>query len=157
MKAALLLSTLVAIASIGAWTTAVPAPVVESRDIQPAARPVPPVDTLALAAAAARIRARDAFRLDRKPADVLYNPWEPTAPVSQPVPPRSVPQLALAGLIGPPWNALIEGVPGRETGLLITVGQELNGITFVGLRGDTVLLSGFDTTWTLTARRGWQR
>src|SRR5438093_9971315 len=148
MKAALTLSALLAIASIGAWTTAVPATAIDARRTPPAAAPVPPVDTITLATAAARIRARDAFRLDRKPADVVYNPWEPTAPVSRPAPQRSLPRLGLAGLVGPPWNALIEGVPGRESGLLLKVGEEVNGITFVAVRGDTVLLSGLDTTWT---------
>ncbi len=156
MKLPVIVSSFLAIASIGAWTSAVPAPVAEPRETAPAVEPVAPVDTIALAAAAARIRARDAFRLDRKPTDVLYNPWEPSAPAAPPPPPRALPPLALAGLVGPPWNALIEGVPGRETGLLLTVGQQLNGITFVALRGDTVVLAGFDTTWTLTARRGWQ-
>jgi hypothetical protein len=157
MKTALTLSSLLAVASIAAWTTAVPAPAVEAREMRPSARPVPVVDTIALAAAAARIRARNAFRIDRKPTDVLYNPWEPSAPPPPPVPPRAVPQLVLAGLVGPPWNALLEGVPGRETGVLLALGEELNGITFAALRGDTVLLSGLDTTWTLTARRAWQR
>jgi hypothetical protein len=116
MKTAVVVSTVLAIASIAAWTTAVPVPVVELRDLEAAVRPLPPVDTLALAAAAARIRARNPFRLDRKPADVRYNPWESSAPVAAPEPQRAVPPLALAGLIGPPWNALVEGIPGRETG-----------------------------------------
>jgi hypothetical protein len=157
MKTALMFSTLLAIASIGAWTTAVPTPAIKSLEIQPAARPVPRVDTTALAKTAARIRTRNAFRIDRRPADVLYNPWEPSAPPAPPVTPRALPRLALAGILGPPWNALIEGVPGRETGLLLAVGEERSGVKFVALRGDTVLLSGFDTTWTLTARRAWQR
>ena len=156
MKGAVLVSTVLALATVAAWTTAVPVPVMEPRDLEAAVRPIPPIDTLALATAAARIRARNPFRLDRKPADVRYNPWESSAPVAVPEPRRAVPPLALAGLIGPPWNALVEGIPGREPGALLKLGEALNGITFVSLRGDTVLLAGFDTTWTLTARQGWR-
>ena len=113
-------------------------------------------DTTALATQAARLRARDPFRLDRKPAAVRYNPWETvTAPVA--TPPRALPPLALAGLVGgPPWNALIEGVPGAEGGFLLTLGDSAKGILFTALRGDTVFLVGFDTTWSLTPRRPWR-
>jgi len=156
MRVLVILSSVLAVSSIGAWTTAVPAPTVESLAMESAGHAVPPVDTMALAAAAARIRARNPFRLDRRPTELLYNPWEPSVPAVAPPPPRAIPPLVLAGLIGPPWNALVEGVPGRETGVFFALGEERHGITFVGLRGDSVLLAGFDTTWTLTARRGWQ-
>jgi len=109
-----------------------------------------------LAASAAGLRLHDPFRIERKPANVRYNPWEPvvvSAPAAAPVRPA----LSLAGLLGgPPWNALLEGVPGNESGVLLQLGDSANGIRFVALRGDTVVLAGFDTTWSLTARRAWR-
>ncbi len=77
-------------------------------------------------------------------------------PVATPPPAPAKPPLALAGLLGgPPWNALIDGIPGRETGVLLQLGDSANGVRFVAVRGDTVVLAGFDTTWSLTARRPW--
>lgn len=155
MKLVASVAAAIAIASIGAWTTAIPAPAVQEH---PAAigspSPVGP-DTVALALSAARLRSRDPFRLERKPADVRYNPWG-TIAASAPAPAPSRPALALVGLVGgPPWNALLEGVPGRETGMLLQLGDSAAGIRFVALRGDTVVLAGFDTTWSLAARREW--
>lgn len=156
MKLAASVGTAVAIASIGAWTTAIPAAsVLESPAAIASPSPVPP-DTLALASSAARLRSRDPFRIERKPADLRYNPWEPVA-ASTPAPAAPHPVLALVGLVGgPPWNALLEGVPGRETGMLLQLGDSAAGIRFVALRGDTVVLAGFDTTWSLSARRAWR-
>ncbi len=112
-------------------------------------------DTAGLGQAAARIRDRDAFRVARRPADVRFSPW---GVASRPeLPPRIRPALALTGIIGgPPWSALVEGIPGRESGVLLIVGEESNGIRLTAVRGDTALLAGFDTTWALTPRRPWR-
>ena len=157
MKALVTVAAAAALGSIVAWTTAVPAPAVDERP--PAIGSLPPatLDTAALAAFAARLKLRDPFRLERQPADVRYNPWEPVAVAAAPAPAPVRPPLALAGLVGgPPWNALVEGIPGREGGVLLQLGDSANGVRFTALRGDTVVLSGFDTTWTLTARRAWR-
>ena len=157
MKLVASVAVAIAVASIAAWTTAISAPAVQEH---PAAigspSPTAP-DTVALAMSAARLRSRDPFRLERKPADVRYNPWEPLAASAAPAPAPSRPALALVGLVGgAPWNALLEGVPGRETGMLLQLGDSACGIRFVALRGDTVVLAGFDTTWSLVARREWR-
>lgn len=155
---ALVAATIVATAgSIAAWATAIPAstPTSSRGAVGTAAPETPAPDTMALAASAARLRLHDPFRLERKPADVRYDPWQPvTTPAIAAAPVR--PTLSLAGLVGgPPWNALVEGIPGRESGALLLLGDSAGGLRFVALRGDTVVLAGFDTTWSLTARRAW--
>jgi hypothetical protein len=143
--------------SIGAWVTAIPPVPPEQR--QPAAGAPAPLraDTAALAASATRLRGQDPFRIDRKPADVRYDPWAPPPSAVAPAPAQPRPPLALAGLVGgPPWNAMIEGIPGREGGVLLQLGDSIGGVRFTALRGDTVFLTAFDTTWTLTARRPWR-
>lgn len=155
MKAIIAVATAAAFVSIAAWTTAIPEPAAEERPIEAGSVPPKTFDSTVLVASAGRLRSRNPFRLDRKPADVRYNPWEP-AVVTPPSPPPARPPLALAGLLGPPWNALVEGIPGREGGVLLQVGDTAGGVQFVALRGDTVVLAGFDTTWTLTARRAWR-
>jgi hypothetical protein len=156
MKLLVSLGVVVIAGSLAAWATAVPASTIEQPPTDTQVPAIAASDTAALAASASRLRAGDPFRVDRKPTQVLYNPWQPvvTAP---PPPPPVRPPLALAGLVGgPPWNALIAGIPGREGGVLLQLGDSANGVRFVALRGDTVILAAFDTTWALTTRRAWR-
>jgi hypothetical protein len=156
VKALIAFAAGVAVCTVVAWTTAVPAAPIAQRAAATAAPEVPRTDTALLAAAAKNLRAHDPFRLERKPAGVRYNPWE-TASTAAPVAAPARPGLSLVGLVGgPPWNALVEGIPGHEPGVLLQLGDSAGGIRFVRLAGDTVLLAGFDTTWALTSRRAWQ-
>ena len=157
MKAFAVLATAAVVMTIVAWTTAIPAPTdADTRLVTVGSLAPAQFDTMALGHFATRLRTRDPFRLERRPTDVRYDPWPAQPPPAPPpAPPR--PALALAGILGgPPWNALIEGIPGREGGVLLAVGDSAGGIRFMALRGDTVLLAGFDTTWTLTARQAWK-
>ena len=109
----------------------------------------------ALAAASEAIVARDPFRLDRKPSDVAYSPGMESAPPSPPKPPR--PALAVVGIVGgPPWEALVEGIPGRQGSVLVRRGDTLSGLRVRSITKDIVRISGMDTTWTLPVRRAWQ-
>jgi hypothetical protein len=143
--------------TVATWITAVPTPPTEEHSVQAGAPAPAAMDTVALRTSATRLRARDPFRLDRKPADVQYNPWQATTVAPPPAPPPIRPPLALAGLLGgPPWSALIEGIPGREGGVLLQMGDSASGVRFVAVRGDTVILAAFDTTWALTEKRAWR-
>ena len=154
------LATLVSLSSIVAWVRAVPpsppGPLPGTRSRATEVKPTAPLDTARFGAAATRIRAHDLFRWQRKPTSVRFNPWEPVkAPEPSVRPPR--PPLVLVGIVGgPPWTALVEGMPDRQGGVLLRVGEEIAGIRLVVVRGDTARLSGFDTTWVLTPRRAWR-
>jgi hypothetical protein len=75
-------------------------------------------------------------------------------PLSPPRPGR--PHLVLRGVIGgPPWDAVVEGIPGRDGATVVRVGQTIAGVTVRSIRGDTVFARGLDTTWTLTLVRSW--
>jgi len=148
-------ASLLALGGVGAWSAAVPSVVPEgvARGTLPppiASHSAPDVKV------AAALRERDPFRFDRRPTDVRYNPWEPVG-VSVAVPRPARPSLAVVGIVGgPPWNALVQGIPGREGGSLVTTGDSVNGIRIVRISRDTAYLAGFDTTWALTPRRSWQ-
>jgi hypothetical protein len=93
------------------------------------------------------------FRPERSSAD----PAKAVSVATSGVPPSSMrPRLVLRGILGgPPWDALIDGIPGRDGALVIRVGQTIAGITVRVVRRDTVFVRGFDTTWTLTLGRNW--
>jgi hypothetical protein len=158
LPGAWVLSGVITLASIAAWTTAVPRLPAQPANAPAGAAPAVVLDTSGVAAATARLRDRNPFRVDRKPASVRFTPWESAPPSSPPPKPAPIrPPLAVVGIVGgPPWSAVVEGIPGRETGVLLTVGEEANGIHLTEIRGDTVRLAGFDTTWALTPRRPWR-
>ena len=108
-----------------------------------------------LARAAAVTVQRDPFRLARRPSDVAYSPDLAGAPPPPPAPPK--PTLTLKGVVGgPPWQAVLEGIPGRDGGVLLGKGDTLGGLKVQAVGPDTVVVRGMDTTWKLTVKRAWQ-
>jgi hypothetical protein len=96
------------------------------------------------------------FRLSGRPSGVAYDPLrsDPQLTVPPSGPPR--PALALSGIVyGLRSAALIEGIPGRERAVALAVGDTLGGISVRRIAADHVVLTGFDTTWTLAIRRPW--
>lgn len=106
--------------------------------------------------AAARVAASDPFRLDRTPPTVAYQPALESAPAAPPPPKPPRPPLALAGIIGgPPWAALLDGVPGRSGSVVVHAGDSLGGLRVRAVRKAGVVVSARDTTWQLTLKRPW--
>jgi hypothetical protein len=113
------------------------------------------VDPPTLAGLAQRLRqvdsatARNPFRLDRSPA--------PVAPPSDPLggqvaPPPFRPSLALSGITGPPWAAVLEGVPEHENGVVVRGGERFGELQVRSVARGGVVVSSSDTTWRLTLR-----
>jgi hypothetical protein len=161
VELALWVGAIVLAALAGVWgraaasalsSSTVPAPPWEALG-NPAPILVPRSD--ALVAASEAFVARDPFRLERKPSGVAYSPALEGAPPPPPRPPR--PALAVAGILGgPPWEALLEGIPGREGSALVRRGDTLGGLRIRSITRDTVRITGMDTAWALTIRRAWQ-
>jgi hypothetical protein len=112
-----------------------------------------------LAAAARDVMGGNPFRLDRAPAPIGFA--QPTAgpyaaPPSYEPPPPPRPQLAVSGIMGPPWQAVLEGVPGREGGVLVRKGDVLGELRIRDVTQTVVVVSAPDTTWRLSVRRPWQ-
>jgi hypothetical protein len=107
-------------------------------------------------AAAGNIGDHDMFRLTREPARVPYDANREGAPPPPPAPPR--PPVSLSGIVGPPWVAVLEGVPGHEGSLVARVGDTVsrapNALLVVRRVGrDTAIVSSTDTTWALGIHR----
>jgi hypothetical protein len=101
----------------------------------------------------------DPFRLTREPSAVPYDANGDVVVAAQATPAK--PPLALSGIVGPPWVAVLEGVPGRTGSVLAKAGDTLARPPLVLLVvhriwRDTVVVRGADTTWTLTVYRPWR-
>lgn len=102
-----------------------------------------------------RIVASDPFRLVRRPSPIAYRPELEGIAVAPPAPPK--PPLMLAGTLGgPPWQAILEGVPGRDGALVVKTGDRVGDLTIRAVHRDTVVVAGLDTVWKLTVRRTWK-
>jgi hypothetical protein len=101
-----------------------------------------------------RVVAHDPFRLGRRPSEVAYKPEPEGLPPPAPGSPR--PALRLTGILGgPPWRAVLDGVPGREGSVVVRSGDVLDKLRIGTVKRDTVIITGMDTTWKLTMTRPW--
>ena len=117
---------------------------------------VPPVDDDSLAEAAANTAANDPFRLVNRPASVRYDAklegGMGVPGLAAYVPPR--PQLFVKAIIGgPPWQAIVDGLPGQQPGMIVRTGNTFDKLTVRSVGRDTVVIQAPDTTWKLTLTR----
>jgi hypothetical protein len=97
----------------------------------------------------------DLFRLARRPAAILYGADPMVISTVAPVPPK--PRLTVSGILGgPPWDALLDGIPGTTTGVLVREGDTLSGLRIRRVTRDSVEVSGRDTTWHLGLKEVWR-
>jgi hypothetical protein len=97
--------------------------------------------------------ANDPFRLSRQPASVAYAPAR-EGMVPPPIIRAPRPNLVLRGIVGgPPWRAIIEGIPGHDGGTLLRQGDTVAALLVRAIGRDTVIIKGADTTWRLTVTR----
>jgi hypothetical protein len=129
-----------------------------ARNDADAATPVPPsidvvvFDASALDSAVDTILDSDPFRESQDEA-VRASAANPALQLAvSPKPPK--PPLFLRGLLGgPPWNVMLDGVPGHDGSIVLHVGESFGGLTVRAVRRDTVVVQGADTTWMLTLKR----
>ncbi|OLD39476.1 MAG: hypothetical protein AUI57_03130 [Candidatus Rokubacteria bacterium 13_1_40CM_2_68_8] len=100
--------------------------------------------------------ARDPFRVTRRPSNVVYDPLRLAQPATPP-PPK--PLLALVGIVwdnGRDPTALVEGLPGVDGPRPVRQGETIAGLRVKAIKPDRVVITGLDTTWTLTVREPWK-
>jgi hypothetical protein len=108
----------------------------------------------ALDSAVADIADRNLFRPERASAEERES--SAAAPAMAMGAPSSKPHLVLKGVLGgPPWDAVLEGIPGREGAVVIRAGESVGGVSVRAIRRDTAYVRGFDTTWALPLSRTW--
>jgi hypothetical protein len=157
MKRALRLALLITVAggavALGAavrWRVAVPggaAPV----DIKPSQVMMRALDFDSLT----RIIVHGAvFRERRVPAQVAFNPLQPAG--AQPAPPPAGPPKPAIQLVGIAWSrepvVLLDGVPGVDGSRAMQRGDTAGGLKVRRISPREVVMTGYDTTWTLRLR-----
>lgn len=116
-------------------------------------------DSDSLATLADRIAGSDPFRTARQPSQVAYDPahaGEPQ-PAAAHVGPN-IPSLSVAGIVGgPPWIALVNGVPGRDGSASVRAGDTIAGTRVISIARTSVTFGMADTTWRLALQVPWPR
>jgi hypothetical protein len=109
----------------------------------------PPANDSTLADAEDATVSNDPFRLANEPASVRFDPslegesMSPAVPVVRPT-------LVLKAIIGgPPWQAVIDGIPGQPPGTIATPGARFDKLVVRSVTRDAVVVQGPDTTWSL--------
>lgn len=119
-----------------------------------AGRPLPgapaaPVifDDDTLAAASDAVAARDPFRMPGARLAATHVESAPAAHAPRPV-------LTLKAIVGgPPWQAVVAGLPGKQGDVVISTGDRFDALVVRAIGRDTVVVTGADTTWMLTLQR----
>lgn len=94
------------------------------------------------------IIAANVFRHERHAAEVAAQAIARPVAVRPAAPSR--PRLVLRGLVGgPPWDAIIEGIPGHEGSYVVRAGDSIGGLRIHSVHRDGAVIRGMDTTWTL--------
>lgn len=104
--------------------------------------------------AAGNAVANDPFRLANRPATMRFDArTEGAGPGALP-PPSVRPAFVLKAIVGgPPWQAIVDGIPGQPMGTIVRTGVVFDKLTVRAITRDTVVIQAPDTTWKLTIKR----
>jgi len=73
---------------------------------------------------------------------------EPLTPLSSTVAPT--PTFLLKAIVGgPPWQAVIQGVPGSEGDRVVRQGERVADLTVLAIAREAVVIRWIDSTWTM--------
>ena len=98
------------------------------------------------------IISNDPFRLSNTPSSIRYSPVGDNVGLSASAPLR--PNLTLKAIVGgPPWQAIVDGIPGQPQGTLVRAGNAFDKLIARAVTRDSVVIQGPDTTWVLSFRR----
>jgi hypothetical protein len=132
------------------WQVTVPGPAASA----PARVPNTSIQALDFDSLAVAIARGAVFRERRSPAQVAFDPAQPTG--TQPAPPPAGPPKPAIQLVGIAWSrepvALLDGVPGVDGSRAMQRGDTAGGLKVRRISPREVVMTGYDTTWTLRLR-----
>ncbi|MDB4913034.1 MAG: hypothetical protein JWM95_678 [Gemmatimonadetes bacterium] len=108
-----------------------------------------------IAEAAGNAVANDPFRLANRPSAMRFDArTEGGGPGAVLPPPPVRPAFVLRAIVGgPPWQAIVDGIPGQPSGTIVRTGGVFDKLTVRTITRDTVVIQAPDTTWKLTIKR----
>jgi hypothetical protein len=148
--------------AIAAITVGVSVRLRPAEDVQPSRLEIPQLRSAAASASRASIDSgvaelvgQDPFRLARTPSRARYALTDSASVMTTPIAPHdprpSMTLKAIAG--GPPWHALIDGLPGKSRATLVGSGAVIDKLVVRAIARDSVVVHGPDTTWVLRFAR----
>lgn len=121
--------------------------------VWPAPLPNAAASADSLAVLQARIVDADVFRLGRKPASVAYRIAGDSSATAPQTAPSPKPVLKLVGIVGgPPWAALVDGIPSHDGTVLVHAGDTVGGLRVREVSATAVTVTGVDTVWRLSTK-----
>ena len=143
-----------AVATVVRWQSALPT--VRHQGVSVPAIRIPADSLLddSLASAEASIASNDPFRVANSPSAVRYDPAREGVQSNGSAPLVLVrPSFVLRAIVGgPPWQAVIDGIPGQPAGTIVRTGTTFDKLTVGPITRDSVIIKGLDTVWTLSFR-----
>lgn len=93
----------------------------------------------------------DPFRLSNSPPDARYDPANESAQATRAfTPPPVRPTFVLRAIVGgPPWHAVVDGIPGQPAGTVTRQGAQFDKLVVRSVTRDSVIIQGPDTSWVL--------
>ena len=113
--------------------------------------PPPRISDDSLVDAAGTTVTNDPFRIANHPAAVRFSARNQGGPPPTPAPRPTMTVQAIIG--GPPWQAVIDGLPGAQPGTIVQAGSRFDKLVVRSVDRDAVTVQGPDTTWKLPIKR----
>jgi hypothetical protein len=99
------------------------------------------------------IVSNDPFRLSNEPPSVRFDPASDvmTGGARSALVVAVRPVFTLKAIVGgPPWHAVVDGIPGQPPGTLVKSGARFDKLLVRSVSRDSVVIQGPDTAWALT-------
>lgn len=93
----------------------------------------------------------DPFRLANSPPEVRFDPANENVGAGRGfTPPPVRPSFVLKAIVGgPPWQAVVDGIPGQLPGTVTRAGSQYDKLVVRSVTRDSVIIQGPDTSWVL--------
>lgn len=98
----------------------------------------------------------DPFRLSNEASNTRFDPRNENGVSTPSAPPPALlrPMMTLKAIIGgPPWQAVVDGIPGQPPGTIVQAGARFDKLVARAVTRDSVIIQGPDTSWVLSFRR----
>ena len=140
------------VVAVARWQAALPSERHPTILVPPISLPSDSLINDSVAIAEESIVSNDPFRIANSPTAARYDPTSESVRPNDAAPLILVrPSFVLRAIVGgPPWQAVIDGIPGQPSGTVVRAGMIFDKLTVSAITRDNVVIKGPDTTWALS-------